>query len=98
MRKVRWVKNMYDDVRFHRHSLGLQYIACDLDDVTTITDESLVFAVCRFITEVKKLDGSDFPGKSLYDITICMQFHLDTLGFSWRLLNDDVMKDKIHTG
>ena len=61
MRKVNWVKNMYDDWRSYRHSLGLQYIDCDLDDVTTITEESLVYAVTRFITEVKKVDGNRLP-------------------------------------
>ena len=63
-------------------------IECDLDDITTITQESLLFALCRFITEVKKLDGSDFPARTLYDILICVQFHLETLGFPWKLIND----------
>ena len=41
-----------------------------------------------FITEVKKLDGSDFPGKTLYEILISIQFHLETLGLTWKLLNN----------
>ena len=36
-------------------------IACDLDDKSTITKESLVFAMSQFLTEVQKLDGTDFP-------------------------------------
>ena len=54
---------------------------------------SLNFAVPRFITEVKKLDGSDFPGRTLYDIVICIQFHLESIGFAWKLLNQDRFKD-----
>ena len=44
--------------------------------------------MCQFLTKVKKLDGTDFPVKTLYDIVICLQFHLEKQGFSWRLLND----------
>ena len=49
--------------------------------------------VYHFITEFKKLDGSDFPGKTLYSMIICIQFHLETKGYSWRLLSNDVFKD-----
>ena len=47
----------------------------------------------QFITEVKKVDGSEYPGKTLYDIVICVQFHLETLGFAWKLLNEEGFKD-----
>ena len=58
-----------------------------------IPRESLIFAMSRFITEVKKVDGSEYPGKTLYDIVICVQFHLETLGFAWKLLNEEGFKD-----
>ena len=93
MKKVQWVTKMYSDWRSFRHSEGLQYISCDLEDASTITEESLLFAVCRFITKVKKVDGSDFPARTLYDIIICLQFYLETIGFSWRLLTDDIFKE-----
>ena len=64
-------------------------VNCDLDDISTIMQSSLVFAICQFLTEVKKLDGSDFPGKTLYDIGICLQFYLETKGFTYKLLNEE---------
>ena len=45
-------------------------------------------ALCRFLTEVKKLDGSEFPARTMYDIVICLQFWLETKGLQWKLLND----------
>ena len=42
---------------------------------------------------MKKLDGTEFPGKTLYDIVICVQFYLETLGFSWKLLNNEAFTD-----
>ena len=68
-------------------------IHCNLDDVNSITVESLIFALCHFITEVKKLDGSDFPPKTLYEIVVCVQFLLETEGFSWHLISDEMFKD-----
>ena len=47
----------------------------------------------RFITEIRKLDGSDYPQKMLYQIVLCVQFHLETLGFIWKLLDQDKFKD-----
>ena len=79
MKKVNWVKGMFQEWRYHRNmSADFSDIHCDLDDVNSITVENLIFAMCRFITEVKNLDGSDFPPKTLYEIVVCVQFYLET--------------------
>ena len=78
MKKVRWVTKMYRDRRNYRHSLGLEFIQYDLDDKYTITKDRLIFALVHFITEVNKVDGTDFPGRTLYDTIVCLQFHLKT--------------------
>ena len=74
---------MYHEWRGHWNAIGLEYIGCDLEDRATVTGQSLTFALCRFITEVKKIDGTDFPGKTLYHIIVCMQFHLECLSFAF---------------
>ena len=93
MKQIRWVRKMYHEWHSHRQALGLQDIVCDLEDNAMITAVSLKFALCRFITEVKKVDVSDFPGKTLYHIIICIQFHLETQGFAFKLVNDPAFKD-----
>ena len=56
MKKVRWVTKMYREWRNHWNSIGGgEQISCDLDCKETISEESLTYALCRFITEVKKL-------------------------------------------
>ena len=93
-KKIRWVLKMFREWRSYRNSsASLDNIECDLDNKESISIESLTFAVPHFITEVKKLDGSDFPGKTLYDIVIFIQFHLESIGFAWKLLNQDTFKD-----
>ena len=80
---------MYVEWRNYRNSISpRELIYCDLEDVSSINENSLVFALCRFTTEVKKFDGSEFPSKTLYDIVICLQFYLEKLGFTFKLLND----------
>ena len=94
MKKITWVFNMYQDWMNYRNSLGnLTKVTCDLSDVSTINVNSLSFGLCRFLTEVKKLDGSEFPPKTLYDMLMCVQFFLETVGFSWRLISDDEFKE-----
>ena len=46
------------------------------------------YGLCRFITEIKKISGKDFPAKTLYEMVICIQIYLETLGVFWKLLND----------
>ena len=58
-----------------------------------ITRESLDIAMPRFITEIKKVNGNPYPGKTLYDIVTCVQFHLENLGFCYKLLNEDGFRE-----
>ena len=93
-KKICWVTKMFCEWRSFRNSKpNDDYIHCDMDDMSTITEGNIISSVCRFITEVKKLDGSEFPGCTLYDIVICLQFHLETRGFSWKFLSQDMFKD-----
>ena len=55
--------------------------------------ESLKFALCHFIMEIKKVNGEDFPGKTLYHIVVCIQFHLECMGFAFKLINDPAFQD-----
>ena len=94
LKKVKWAVKLYHEWRRYRcSSSGSGSIECDLDDKTSITKRGLIFALVRFLSEIKKMDGSEYPGKTLYDILICIQFHLETHGYAWKLLNDDCFKD-----
>ena len=62
-----------------------------------VNHQALNASLCRFITEVNKVDGCDFLGKTLYEIILCIQFYLETLGYSWRLLGDEEFKELKYT-
>ena len=79
MKKVNWVRRMYNDWRNYRNSSSsLQSVQCDIEDINNLNKELFSKAVCKFITEVKKVDGSDFPAHTIYNIVICLQFWLES--------------------
>ena len=85
-KKIRWVTGMYREWRQHRNQLlQNEVITVDLDDVTTLTPEAVLYAFCRFLTEIRKVDGTDFPPRTLYEILICLQFQLEIHGIVWKL-------------
>ena len=96
-KKIKWVLKMYREWRINRITRECQDDTinniCDLDDVDNIKKENLVTGVCRFLTEIKKLNGCEFPGKTLFEMVICVQFHLESCGKSWKLLSHDEFKD-----
>ena len=93
LKQIKWVRKMYREWREYRNSHGYAFIHCDLEEKATITAESLKFALCHFIMEVKKINGQDFPGKTLYHIVVCVQFHLECMGFAFKLINDTAFCD-----
>ena len=94
LKKVTWVRRMFSQWRLDHNKNSMdETIMCDLDDHETITEDNLVFAMCRFIREIKKMNGEQFPAKTLYEIVMCMQFHLESIGFLWHLLSDNLFVD-----
>ncbi len=55
-------------------------VLADLDHVETIEKHFLSNALCRFITEVRKLNGDRYPPKTIYEMIVCIQMHLETQG------------------
>ena len=110
MKKVAWVRNMYNDWRLFRNGHStLKSVNCDLEQLGSFSKEELCEDLCHFITEVKKLDGSVFPSRTLYDIIICMQFWLESNGYNWWLVSgaefeklkftlDNTMKQRAASG
>ena len=52
---------MFNDWRtFRNSSPHLQSIDTDIEDLENLSKSELAAAICRFITEVKKVDGEIF--------------------------------------
>lgn len=87
-RKVKWCVNMYCQWCVQRNKVqGMEKILADIDVIVILTAPNLVFALSRFICEICKLDNTKFPLKTVYDIIIMIQFHLEKLGLHFKLLD-----------
>ena len=78
----------------------------NLDDVSKLEKNSFIHSLCNFIPEVTKVkDGSDYPGKTLYEMVTSIQKYLNQNNAFWKLLDhnefcdvctilDNVMKER----
>ena len=81
------------------------------EKVNAMTDDELDVNLAKFIAEIKKVNGSDYPGHTLYEIISSLQAQLrhggknitliDKNGVTFRKLNSALnyhMKDATRAG
>ena len=82
--KVLWAVKAFKDWTSNRMSDAKTFDAriyeCDLDRVELLEKDSFEYSMCIFLAEVNKLDGSDYPGKTLYQLVVSIQKHLNVKG------------------
>ena len=89
-KKIKWAVNMYCEWRRNRMLdpfVPNQIKSANLDLLFTFSEGDLCYALCRFIREVKKIDGSEFPPNTLREIIIMLQMHMQQNGLNWKLLD-----------
>ncbi len=111
-KKVSWAVNLFKkwwSQRVSKPGCDMRIMWGDLNNVKQISKGNLAFSLCAFISEVKKKDGTEFPGTTLYQIIVCIQFFLQKHGIDWKILDDtdfvclcftldNVMKQRVKTG
>ncbi len=45
-------------------------------------------ALCQFLAEVRRADGHDYPGNTLYSIVVMLQLHFKKKGQMLKLIDD----------
>ena len=70
------------------------FIKSDLTNVKSVDKKAFINSMCRFIPEVLKVkDGSDYPGKTLYEMVTSIQKYLIENGLNWKLLDQHEFTD-----
>ena len=91
--KIKWAVKCYNDwraMRMTKIDCDLNIVEADINDVALLTKSNLEFALCRFICEVKKTRyEGDYPGRTLYQMTCCLQNHLRKKGVNWKLVHGE---------
>ncbi len=61
---------------------------CNLNDPQRVNKNHLGKVLAFFIAEVRRKDGGEYEGRTLYDIVICLQFHFEKAGLFWKLIDN----------
>ena len=92
--KMKWGVRTYNEWRNQRlinnndNDAG-DVLNSDLNAPDGLTKMSFKNALCMFIPEVTKMrDGSDYPGKTLYEMVTSIQKYLHEKKVYWKLLDD----------
>ncbi len=110
--KIGWAVSLYRDWRRARINSGelndiFQIINSDVDE-SGLDKLNLSTALCAFLSDVKRANRSEYPGKTLYSLLIMIQLHLEKSGLDWKLLDDkeflsvrntldNLMKERAHS-
>ena len=96
--KVKWAVKAYIEWREVRMQDYVNYdpviFEANLENVSGLTIVALNYSLSRIIPEVTKVkDGSEYPGKMLYEMIIVIQKHLNEKGLGWKLIDDVEFKE-----
>ena len=65
----------------------------DLNDCNNLVKDDFEYSMCKFVAEVVKAkDGSDYPGRTLYQLCVSVQKYLFMNGIKWKLIEGDFDK------
>ena len=64
----------------------VQIVRADLNDVENLNSSDLCYSMCRFCVEIKKIDGKEYPPKTIRELVIMVQMYLNERGIYWKLL------------
>lgn len=88
---MNWAVKLFHTWKTERNNLVKmdQSISYIHPDIETMTRDELNFCLSRFLCEIKKENGMEYPGQTLYDLLIEIQLYLEQQGKPYRFLNEE---------
>ena len=89
-KKMNWCVGMYDKWRNNRlldAYVPDQIKRANLNALFMFSAGDLEYALCRFVREVQKVDGTDFLPNTIRELVILVQMHLHENSINWKLLD-----------
>ena len=95
---MQWRVRAYNEWRLQRLSnvvnFDVNIFEVNLDDISKLDKNAFIHALCNFIPEVTKVkDGSDYPGKTLYEMVTSIQKYLSQNNVFWKLIDDPEFRE-----
>ena len=78
-KKVKWAKTLFTDWMSDRNMLAFTYPNLEISVISVkldMTKEELNHSISRFLVEVRKQNGQEYPGATLYELVIGIQLYL----------------------
>ena len=95
--KMQWGINTFKEWRASKLSspdgFDVNLLEVDVDVVSSLTKEKLCAVLCKFVAEITKKDGSDYPGKTLYELICSIQKYPNNKNILWKLIDDPCFLD-----
>lgn len=96
MTKMRSVVRLFRDWQAHRSRTAVEKPDLNMSPINVqleaMTGDELNYAIARFVVEVKKENGDEYPGETLRGMVVMLQLYLETLGREYKFLSDDFMQ------
>ena len=91
MKKMKWAVNLFETWKQERNSIAMfdESISVIHPELKDMMKDELNFSIARFICEVKKENGEEYPGQTLYELVILLQLFLEQNGLNYKLLNEE---------
>ena len=68
-------------------------LRCNLKEVCSVKKEDTCYALCKFLPKVTKVDGSDYLGKTRYEMVTSIQKFLHQNKKMWKIIDDPEFAD-----
>ena len=93
---INWAISAYnrwrnDHLSNYEYNYGIYFT--NIMQPTKLEKMNLAHALCFFIPKVTKKSGKHFPGKTLYQLVVAIQKHLQVNKVRWRLIEDPKFSD-----
>ena len=95
--KMQWAVRAYKDWRNNILADPVTYdyriYKSDIEITDKLHKQNFEFSMCKFIGEVTKIkDGSGYPGRTLYQMCVSIQKHLNERGINWKIIEGNNFK------
>ena len=74
-------------------NLDINIFDANLENLESVRKMNLEHALCIFIVEVKKGNGEEYPGKTLYQLTVSIQRYLNENNLHRKLVDGPDFKN-----
>ena len=74
-------------------NLDINIFDANLENLESVRKMNLEHALCIFIVEVKKVNWEEYPGKTLYQLTVSIQRYLNENNLHWKLVDGPDFKN-----